>query len=388
MAGNDSQDPRAGPEVRKASLLISGLMLTSDADLEAFRKRRAANPDLDPAHLRRARDLLDAIAEAIASTDEARWGAVARAWAALRVDGAAPGERHSDRGTSVNVPEVTLQSMGAAGGPAPPPRVGTVLGPDQIPEGIEIPHKPSPWLKPIAAMEASAQTGLGQPRAVPPPPRSQPPALPVQPPAPAQAPPPPPHSAPPPPLHAGSPPSLATLNSPYGLRPAPAPPAVEVPPPGVDIAALDKIKLDSGDPATMPAEVVATGSLPFRGARAAPPPSALEDSYEHDPLNRTTAAADLPALVKSARSLPFDPQAELAPHLASITLEQYATLSAECSMSPAWSETIQQRYGIRSAEERTALDRLWRRRIVEDEELSRLYRWHFSRYQEWARTRR
>jgi hypothetical protein len=192
------------------------------------------------------------------------------------------------------------------------------------------------------------------------------------------------------------------------LRPAPAAPgpAEPPPPPGVDIAALDRIKLDGDNPATLPNEAKLTqSSLPFRGARPAPPPSALEDSYEHDPLNRTTTS--LTELPVSKRSLPFEPasegpssarspatgfpaSAEHQPpaHLHGMTLEQYAALCAECSVNPAWMEAIQQRYGIRSTDERAALDRHWRSRIVSDDELSRLYRWHFSRYQEWARTRR
>ena len=46
-------------------MLLSGLVVTADAALTTFRERRAADKELDTAHLQHARDILDYISEAI-----------------------------------------------------------------------------------------------------------------------------------------------------------------------------------------------------------------------------------------------------------------------------------------------------------------------------------
>ena len=51
---------RKDPQIRKAALLLSSLVLTPDSALEAFRKRRAADPEVDLSSLERARDIVEA----------------------------------------------------------------------------------------------------------------------------------------------------------------------------------------------------------------------------------------------------------------------------------------------------------------------------------------
>ncbi|HZO16922.1 MAG TPA: hypothetical protein VFB62_26780, partial [Polyangiaceae bacterium] len=71
---------RSDPETRQASLLLSGLVLTPDTALETFRERRAADKELDVAHLKRARDLLDYVSAAINSGEPERWTRIEQAW--------------------------------------------------------------------------------------------------------------------------------------------------------------------------------------------------------------------------------------------------------------------------------------------------------------------
>src|SRR5207244_611297 len=79
-------DARSHPRVRKWSLILSSLALTPDAGLGAFRERRAADPKLDVAKLRQARAILDAVAQAIDSTDAGRWQRLGRAFELLEKD--------------------------------------------------------------------------------------------------------------------------------------------------------------------------------------------------------------------------------------------------------------------------------------------------------------
>ncbi|HHH27785.1 MAG TPA: hypothetical protein ENK57_05490, partial [Polyangiaceae bacterium] len=81
---------RSSPDVRRASLLLSGLVLTADDSLEAFRDRRVGNKSLDTAHLKRARDVLDAVHEAITEGDDARWQRLEEAWKLLCDSDVAP----------------------------------------------------------------------------------------------------------------------------------------------------------------------------------------------------------------------------------------------------------------------------------------------------------
>ncbi len=70
-----------------------------------------------------------------------------------------------------------------------------------------------------------------------------------------------------------------------------------------------------------------------------------------------------------------------------MTLEQYAALCAECTVSPQWTREIHARYGVRSDDERHALDGHWRGKLNRDNNLANNYRWHYARYEEWAKSR-
>jgi hypothetical protein len=392
--GDDSKGDaakRTTPEMRKASLLLSGLVLTPDSALDAFRKRRAADPELDDAHLRRARDLLDAIADALTSTDDEKWKRIERAWDVIQgnkpglatpappasavagpASGSAPASAPSSAApatpgpTATPAPDASPASVPAApnSGPAPPPPVGTPLPEDQAPPAMAA-AKPSasPWAKPA--------------------------------PQPAVAPPPVPASAP------ARPPSAPAPN-------APATPAVTTSASrsaaeniGIDVEALNKIKLDSDEIGTLPADAVFASKkpLPFNNPPNAPPKRM--DHPERDPLGETrTAFHDLDFV---NQPIPFDAKApdsfqpterldtsktpELPQHLAHMTLEQYAALCAECTVSPEWTQQIHARYGIRSPEDRKALDNHWQSHILGNANVANTYKWHYARYEEWAKSR-
>ncbi|MBI4957283.1 MAG: hypothetical protein HY908_35050, partial [Myxococcales bacterium] len=78
----------------------------------------------------------------------------------------------------------------------------------------------------------------------------------------------------------------------------------------------------------------------------------------------------------------------LPAHLEALTLEQYAGLCAECAVNPAWTAQIQARYYIRDEAQRAQLDQLWRQRLAADPRLGDTWRWHYARYEQWARAQR
>ena len=84
-----------------------------------------------------------------------------------------------------------------------------------------------------------------------------------------------------------------------------------------------------------------------------------------------------PAAQGSAR-LPPPP-----PHLAALTVEQYAALCAECAVHPNWMKGIHSQYQIQTDEQRAMLDRHWRARLANNEELMKLWQSYFVRFQQW-----
>ncbi len=447
-------EQRTTPEMRKASLLLSGLVLTPDSALDSFRKRRAADPNIDERHLKHARDLLDAVAEAITSTDASRWALLERAWSALQ--GQEPSGLPLAAAPSAAPRPSSEPVGGTAPGPLPPPPVGTPITAEQVPTHARATEGKSPWAGP------TLQSGVPRPQ----PPRpaesaSPPPPLPAAPPSMPVAPPSVPRGLPP---VAPAPVAPAPVAAPVAPAPvAPAPDSVaeadnaprargSAPTFRFDVDALNQIKLDEDEVGTLPADRVfatsptpsAPAVLPFHG-RSEPPKSALSDADgDRDPLGMTTTdthspfAANVPAFMRpaphpgaepdyapterlslaeevrriereragaasappapgsqpssappAASSAPGAPPSSraLPPHLQQLTLEQYAALCAECAVSPHWTAQVQARYGVVSGDERRALDHHWGTQLSRDANLSNTFRWHYARYEEWARSR-
>jgi len=306
---DEATGSRSDPETRKTSLLLSGLVLTPDGGLAQFRDRRLPDGSLDLEHLRRARDILDAVGAAITTGEPALWAQVERAWQALQA-----GQGAAER---------------AATAPAAP---------------------------------------------------------------------------------------LAGA--------------------GIDVEALNRVKLDADEAKTLPVDHlrVTDGALPFTGGPAEPPPPATQHDPDDDPLRATMGLDGPPAGGEAA--LPFRPEpdpgqpggaagaggddellsmtdevptgrrvpdeevtkaievpiataheagADLPPPLAAMTVEHYAALCAETAAHPGWVEDIHRRYQVADSRQRAALDQAWKERMAADAELERTWRWHLDRYQEWAK---
>lgn len=101
------------------------------------------------------------------------------------------------------------------------------------------------------------------------------------------------------------------------------------------------------------------------------------------PEPKPSGAGDAPPPPPAAGSAPAT--AGLPEHLAAMGVEQYAALCAECSLHPSWVSSILTRYRIESEEQRAALDAHWRERMAADEELANAWRWHYRRYEQWAK---
>src|SRR5262249_45974384 len=71
-----------------------------------------------------------------------------------------------------------------------------------------------------------------------------------------------------------------------------------------------------------------------------------------------------------------------------LTIEQYASLSAELSLSPEQAPAILAKYGIPSVEERRALDRAWGVRFAADSELQNRWQALQAHYRQWLLARR
>jgi hypothetical protein len=153
-------------------------------------------------------------------------------------------------------------------------------------------------------------------------------------------------------------------------------------------------------PASTTADVVdATiqAAMPFEqpsGPHAAEGDAApLSGGYE--PTERLSAADVLASLGGSDEVTMVVPYAREAPgsgsqpglpeHLRAMTVDQYAGLCAECTVHPEWTEAIQQRYQVRGSAERSALDQSWHARMEADAQLADQWRWHYARYELWAR---
>jgi hypothetical protein len=366
--GSGKGDARTDPRTRQAALLLSGLVLTPDGALELFRERRAASSNLAPPQLRQARDILDALSDAITSSEPEGPRRVEQMWQALQGE-RGKGEAPGTLGAGGSSPEAR-PAPGAAKMPATP---SSIAPPRPTPRPLSI---PAPAVGPVAAPELRPD---------------------VQPAMLAAA-------APPRPLPAEP------------LQPSASQPAFAS---GIDFEALNRVKLDETKPSTMWADEAALQgpALPFRQGDAQPPPTTAGEPPPANPMGTTVegeaisplagttlpfhhAAADKAAAAEEHASLPAGPdapgqatapaqiEAGLAPHLAAITVEQYATLCAECAAHPAWLAHVQARYGVQSAAERAALDSHWQQRMAADPQLPGLLRWHYARYEEWLKQQR
>lgn len=382
---------RSSPDVRRASLLLSGLVLTGDDSLEAFRDRRVGDKSLDTAHLKRARDVLDAVHEAITAGDEGRWRRLEEAWQLLCNAGDAPAVGAKSPAPSpeppVAEPEALTPEPKAPSGPEPPKPAPAVPAPAPPPPSRPGPAPPvAPPRAPVASPAASS-TG-------PSPWARQDGAAPA-----SQRQPPPAAASPPPPASQRQPPvSPAAASPPPPVSQQPPPPVVAPPPApvGIDPTAMSDVKVELSD-TTLPTDGPPRNDrtvLPFAGS-AAPPPSAVGDvKAAIDALGQTRMDDVAPKAVTLPFKMPpgVQPPSASAPplpsHLSGLNLEHYAALCAERDVYKGWEAQVEARYGIGNADDRQAVDAHFRAQLKADAAQMEAWRKHYARAEAWAREQR
>jgi len=298
-------DPRSDPIIRKGSLLLSALVLTPDSALEAFRTRRAADPELDLELLEKARAILDAVGFAVCSRERGNWQRIEQAWAILRKI-APPPEEQADASQRPGKPKEEATAVP----PAPEPAPATTAAPALA---AAPPANPPAITKTKAATES--------PWAGPTSPTPPTPAVPAPP-------------------QNGSPPAPAVA------------PAQEQAGSVDETAAVDIRMLSLGD------------GLPFEaGSGQAPPPVGDELPPATGSVDETAAITKLelgPALPFAGEPVPIP-----ATGTPELTMEQYASLRAERELAePAALAALDRRYGLTDADAARVLDEIWDQRLT------------------------
>ncbi len=340
----------SAPEVdrRTYAMLLSGLVLTPDHGLALFRDRRVGDSKLDLERIRRARGILESLGAALGGGDEAAWTRIDSAWRALQPS-------HAPTESKATSPSLATDVDVKETPPAPSPMAEAVS-----PEPVAIPPAPtlpSPMAAPLPSGGASPWTRAHAPIAV---------AASAPTPAPAMAIP--------------MPAALAVSIS----APASAPPRRTAEMPAFSEEALAK---SSREP--LPFASTPSGRRPsprsesVEGPRATPFDRVPKGAAEAvDVLGDEDVLADTGA--GSQRS-PVAADPPLPTHLASLDVERFAALCAQCAVYPAWQAQILERFGIAGPSELAVLDAHWRKRLAADSELDAAWRWHYARHEAWAR---
>lgn len=324
---DDDALSRQDPTIRKGALLLSSLVLSPDNALERYRDQRAGDPQLDLSHLRRARDILDAIGFAVVSTEPQRWKRIEQAWQSLRDDARRPPEPMQEAPAD----KPTLSTPAAAAVPAAGPA----------------PEARRPAKEPPAVEPADAPPAVGAPIGPPPPA----PARPVRPP-------------------------LVAAPPPIGGRPSGKPSPWAKPKPA-------EAELDETAPVDLSMLRVDEDPLPFEGEAAPPAPMAPE--LPPQPIRDLDQTAALGVAVAVGDAVPFGTSSGAAPP--ELTLEQYASFRAECAVTPERLDEVRTRYGVADEPAQRALERSWEQRLAADADLHQRYEELLPGYERWLRTR-
>ena len=321
---------RQDPTIRKGALLLSALVLTPDAALEAYRAKRVADPELDLALLEKARDILDGLAFALRSGRRSDWRHVERAWETMR---------------KIAPPDETAQP-GASAAATPPTRTA------------EEPARPdlAPAEKPARPGGATADPPTDRPV----PPAAPAPAAPARPPAAA----------------VGARDASPWAGSPARKPARPEPPAKPAPPPVAPALAGSS---DVDETAAVDLRALRLGDgMPFLPGAAQPPPPEADEPTPAPAAGDDasgdvdeTAAVDLRAL-RLGDGMPFAPAGAEPPPTTTagvpeLTLQQYASLCAERQLASTTRRAqVERSYGLADAEAAAALDDQWERRLSRD----------------------
>ncbi len=282
-------------------MALTSLLVGGEERLEAFRKRRVHDPELELAHLRRVREILLFLFESLQRDEPTRWQRIERAFAVM-----------------VGQPVEET----AAAPVSPPP-----------PVSLSLPR--------TAATEVGAAASVPHASEAAPRPSSE---------------------------HSGGP-----------AAPKPTSPWLAAPP------SPSRPRAGPSDTTAEVAALVVDDPMPFEpNVASAPPPLAAELGAHRAAGSTLIVEGDV-----LGETLPFDDGAErpLEPSLASLTVEQYAALTAARRAEPERRAEIEARYGVVSELERRALDAHWQRVLRTAPELAERFHTALVRYQTWLRSR-
>ena len=408
---------RGGSEALHAATLLKELASADDAALPAWHKKRGpADGPATVERLGRARDLLDAVGGALATTDEVPWLRIEAAWRVI-VEGATearvaaelakaeaaeqppprakpkprPAKAASAKAReparlataaaphppAVAEPAEVVRAAGATGGGLASPaglavaraqagdvsspwaRASAATGHDHAP--LLVPERPSSGglagggVHRPSAPSVDASLARPSQAGAPPPPAPRPSAPgPVAPSASA-------------PIASGSFETEEVDLASLSFEALPFRGSAEPPQPGVaaaDLPPLSDRDLDGTSVTGKPVDVDET--LPFVGARS---------------LRKELAAG------AAARGRPRVEPPAPAPHT-EMTVEHFASLCAASEAEPARAADIERRFGIASAEARIALDEAWKARFRADPNLYRAFCARFHEYRSWLVSQR
>jgi hypothetical protein len=207
---------------------------------------------------------------------------------------------------------------------------------------------------------------------------------------------PPPHVAPMQPQETAAPLSSPTSVPSFLLAVAPAPAAATplptpVPPAPLESAAspLPFAATEEGDRPTPPCAAPRYDSvLPFR-----PPPSSATEAPASEPSPAAPAVApheehtsidpEFASWRAPSQSTGAEPSSDpgAAAGIPQLTLEQYAGMVVACELYPLYVQVTQSRYGVRTPDERAALDRFWQERLSAEPALAE--QWERMREDAW-----
>ncbi|MBI4917942.1 MAG: hypothetical protein HY825_19045 [Acidobacteria bacterium] len=364
---------RGGREALRVGKLLAELYATEDAALASFRDRRCPEAgDGAPESLRRARDVLDALGEALESPDPALWRRLEAAWRILtevatetkakadlekaeaeaapkprpkRAVAAAPAAA-AMAGAPASAPEPAKTSPST---PDKPPSVFSAapVEPDASPAWTPPERGASPWVRPSVAWHADAATPSEPPAATPRPSVDETQAL-----------------------------DLGAIS----LEPLPFKGTHEPPAPG---AGLEERHLappsDLDGTGILLAPLSLDGTLPFVGARSLRKKLAHEAALREQ-ARRAPATSPPPHAPTALLSPASSDAGASAPGGAELTVEEYAWLCAQCDVDPARAASLDKDHGLAGAGARRALDASWRERFRAD---TGLYRAFYARFHEY-----
>jgi hypothetical protein len=129
-------------------------------------------------------------------------------------------------------------------------------------------------------------------------------------------------------------------------------------------------------------ELPSASPLPFESAPSSDEAPGLAESGSEPTMRMSVGKLPRP---ESGN----EPPPSLPSHLASMTVEQYAALCAECAVHAEWADQISAgRYNVRDRAERELLDRVFRARMAADPQVAETWRTTYARVEQWAKQQR